>query len=112
MSMAIVLNDILVGISRADCSFKNPVALVAETGSPIGSATLEHRSDRIYATLEIEDAGKPYTEYYPKAEIDIAQNIINSIMLSPDPNSDERIERIMDQELFQSSPGAANAEMH
>ena len=109
--MAIVLNDILVEINHADYSFENPVPLITENSSsgPVGYAELERRSDRIYATLHIEDETKPYTEYYLKADMDPGKEKIVSLHFTPNPNEDIRIERIMNQELFQSSAGADNA---
>ena len=111
--MSLVLRDILVELNCSNCHFANPVRLVAESNSSasIGYADLEHRSGGIYATLYIENDAETYADCFPKAEVDANSNKIVLLSLSKNPNKDLRIETVMDQELFQSSAGADNAEL-
>ncbi len=111
--MAIILRDILVTIDEADYTFANPLDLTndASPSEIIGRAELEHRSDRIYASLYLEKDDTAYLDTYPKVIVDDTRKIIQSVALISNSNKDIRIERIKDQELFQSSSGAGNAEM-
>ena len=108
--MAIVLRDILIDINHSDFQYKNPVPLNDDGQESIGHAELEHRSDRIYASIYIDTNGS-LTELYPKAIVDGNEKLITSIILSHSPNEDLRIERLVDQEIFQASAGADNAEL-
>ena len=111
--MVLVLRDILVELNHADGNFENPVRLVTAShpSKPIGHAELEHKSDRIYATLYIEDDAEKYTDCFPKVEMDASGKKIIALSLSKKPNDDLRIETVIDQELFQSLAGADNAEL-
>jgi hypothetical protein len=109
--MAIVLRDILVTIEEGNHRFNNPVTLTNEASDTIGYAELEHRSDRLYASLHLEKDDTEYLDAYPKVVVNEAGTSIQSIVLSQHPNEDIRIEKIKDQELFQSSSGADHADM-
>lgn len=111
--MAIVLRDILVAIDCADYSFEKTVEVTNDImpAEVIGYASLEHRSDRVYATLHLDKNETAYVDSYPIATFNTRDKTILSIVLSGSPNEDLRIEKIKDQELFQSSPGAGHAEM-
>jgi len=52
-----------------------------------------------------------FTECFPKANFDSNRKVNTSITLSTIPNKDVRIEKIIDQEMFQASSGADNAEL-
>ena len=109
--MAITLSDILITINEADYGFTNPVKLTNETSEVIGYAELEYRSDRIYATLHLEKDDTAYLNAFPEIVVNANNKSIESIVLSEQPNKDLPIERIKDQELFQSSSGADHADM-
>lgn len=111
--MAIVLSDILVAINGAEYSFDKTVEVMndASPAAVVGYASLEHRSDQLYATLHLEKDETAYLDKYPIISFDTTNKIVLSIILSAAPNEDVRIERIKDQELFQSSSGADHAEM-
>lgn len=109
--MAITLSDILVTINEADYGFTNPVKLANAATEVIGHAELEYRSDRIYATLHLETDYAAYLDAFPEIVVNTNNKLIESIVLSEQPNKDVRIERIKDQELFQSSSGADYADM-
>ena len=108
--MPITLRDILIDIEHSDFRFENPVPLTDDKGQHIGHAELEHRSDRIYAVLYF-DGEDSFVESYPTAVINFDDKIITSILLSSNPNKDTRIEKVIDQELFQASAGAGNADL-
>ena len=108
--MPIILRDILVDINHADFQFENPLPLVNDANQNIGYAKLEHRSDRIYASLYL-NADESFTECFPKANFDSNKKVITSITLSTIPNEDVRIEKVIDQEMFQASAGADNADL-
>ena len=60
----------------------------------------------------IEEETNHYIEYYPDFQYDSAGKSIIAVNLLAHPNKDPRIEKITNQELFQSSSGASNTEMH
>ena len=108
--MAIVLRDILIDINHADFQFENPLPIANDANQNIGHAELEHRSHRIYASLYLK-ADDSLTECFPKANFDSNRKVITSISLSTIPNEDVRIEKVIDQEMFQASAGADNADL-
>jgi len=71
---------------------------------------LEHYSDRLYTSLYL-DGDESFSECFPKANFDSNKKVITSITLSTIPNEDVRIEKVIDQEMFQASAGADNADL-
>jgi hypothetical protein len=82
--MAIVLRDILIDINHADFQFENPLPIANDANQNIGHAELEHRSDRIYASLYLQ-GDDSYTECFPKAKFDSNNKVITSILFPTIP---------------------------